>query len=44
MKLDLDFKIFIIVGLLGIIVILIGLIVFIIKGKKMKLIEEIKFE
>ncbi|HBF0592886.1 TPA: FtsX-like permease family protein [Clostridioides difficile] len=44
MKPDLDFKIFIIVGLLGIIVTLIGSIVPIIKGKKMKLIEEIKFE
>ncbi|NJB07352.1 FtsX-like permease family protein, partial [Clostridioides difficile] len=44
MKPDLDFKTFIIVGLLGIIVTLIGSIVPIIKGKKMKLIEEIKFE
>ncbi|HDN2515875.1 TPA: FtsX-like permease family protein [Clostridioides difficile] len=43
-KPDLDFKTFIIVGLLGIIVTLIGSIVPIIKGKKMKLIEEIKFE
>ncbi|AXU75726.1 ABC transporter permease [Clostridioides difficile] len=44
MKPDLDFKTFIIVGLLGIIVTLIGSIVPIIKGKKMKLIEETKFE
>ncbi|HBF4081745.1 TPA: FtsX-like permease family protein [Clostridioides difficile] len=44
MKPDLDFKTFIIVGLLGIIVTLIGSIVPIIKWKKMKLIEEIKFE
>ncbi|HBF5456991.1 TPA: FtsX-like permease family protein [Clostridioides difficile] len=44
MKPDLDFKTFIIVGLLGIIVTLIGSIVPIIKGKEMKLIEEIKFE
>ncbi|HGM1530373.1 TPA: FtsX-like permease family protein [Clostridioides difficile] len=44
MKPDLDFKTFIIVGLLGIIVTLIGSIVPIKKGKKMKLIEEIKFE
>lgn len=44
MRPDLDFKTFIIVGLLGIIVTLIGSIVPIIKGKKMKLVEEIKFE
>lgn len=41
---NLDFKTFIIAGLLGITVTLIGSIVPIVKGKKMKLVEEIKFE
>ncbi|MCC0638603.1 MULTISPECIES: FtsX-like permease family protein [unclassified Clostridioides] len=41
---DLDFKTFIFVGMLGITVTLIGSVVPIIKGKKMKLVEEIKFE
>ncbi|MGO0905381.1 ABC transporter permease [Clostridioides difficile] len=41
---DLDFKIFIFAGMLGITVTLIGSIIPIIKGKKMKLVEEIKFE
>lgn len=40
----LDFKTFIIVGLLGIVVTLIGSIVPIVKSKKMNLVEEIKFE
>lgn len=41
---DLDFKTFIFAGILGITVTLIGSIAPIIKGKKMKLVEEIKFE
>lgn len=41
---DLDFKTFIFAGMLGITVTLIGSIIPIIKGKKMKLVEEIKFE
>lgn len=41
---DLDFKTFIFAGVLGITVTLMGSIVPIIKGKKMKLVEEIKFE
>ncbi|UWD47273.1 FtsX-like permease family protein [Clostridioides difficile] len=41
---DLDFKTFIFAGMLGITVTLIGSIVPILKGKKMKLVEEIKFE
>ncbi|NMS89402.1 FtsX-like permease family protein [Clostridioides difficile] len=40
----LDFKTFIIIGLLGIVVTLIGSVVPIVKGKKMNLVEEIKFE
>ncbi|MGO0882512.1 ABC transporter permease [Clostridioides difficile] len=41
---DLNFKTFIFAGMLGIAVTLIGSIIPIIKGKKMKLVEEIKFE
>lgn len=41
---DLDFKTFIFAGMLGITVTLIGSIIPIIKGKKMKLVEEIKSE
>lgn len=41
---DLDFKTFVFAGILGITVTLIGSIAPIIKGKKIKLVEEIKFE